>query len=456
MRHARYAGIAALVLVLCLTPAGRPTEAQSSGQSFLGLGDSIGEAVQSADASAGTQPFSFLHLMSLHIGAAFPLPLIQTGPFALVGSTAGRSRIDPAVQGRNLAVSGADAHDLLYTRADAATAAEIDSETDLVLFPRQASQMEIVESLSPQIVAVWIGNNDSLSSVTGVASLDGVTGLTPLPDFTTRFTEIAARLAAVGTKAVFGTLPKVTRIAYLVDGQDLIRFTGQDWGLPAGSWTTLPTMVGLQTGTTSPAVIADPAFVLTTDEAANINARIDQFNEIIRSTAAAYGFAVADISTVFDLLAASPPVVAGVPLSTRFLGGLFSLDGVHPGNFAHAIVAQIFISALNGHYGMSIPAISEEALVSFFLTDPFIDKDSDGRVAGRPGAGLLETAGPLLGWSGDLDDSLATTAATVDTAAFVETVERTTGKSLRHGSPRQRLDVLHELFGLHRFNRKPR
>ena len=36
--------------------------------------------------------------------------------------------------------------------------------------------------------------------------------------------------------------------------------------------------------------------------------------------------------------------------------------------------------------------------------DPFQDKDGDGRVRGRSGAGLLETLGPGLGISGDKND----------------------------------------------------
>ena len=441
----------AVCVWVCLSSPDRPVHAQAS-PLFLGLGDSIGEAVQSGNASAATQPYSFLHLMARHMGRAFPLPLIESGAFASVGDVSGRSRIDPAVNGYNLAVSGADLFDLLFTRADAT----IDSETDLVLSPRQASQIEIVESMRPDLVAVWIGNNDSLSSVLNVATLDGVTGLTPLGDFTSRFTALTARLAATGAKVVVGTLPKVTRIGYLVNRAELVRFTGQDWGLPEDSLTTLTTMVGLQLGTTDPAVINEPAFVLTPDEMDAINNRIDAFNQVIRSSAAQHGFAVADMASVFDDLAANPPVIAGVPLTTRFLGGLFSLDGVHPGNFAHAIIAQVFLAALNQQYGLSIPPISNDGLWYFFLNDPFIDKDGDGRVPGRPGAGLLESVAPLLGWSGDTSENLPAASVTVDTVAAIGTIERQTGKSLRRGSQRQRLEVLNDAFGLRRFAAKRR
>jgi hypothetical protein len=43
---------------------------------------------------------------------------------------------------------------------------------------------------------------------------------------------------------------------------------------------------------------------------------------------------------------------------------------------------------------------------TIFLLDPFIDKDGDLRVRGRPLAGLLETLGPLLGISGDFNNSI--------------------------------------------------
>lgn len=404
-----------MLLVLLLGAVGSASEAQSNGPLFLGLGDSIGESVQSADASHFTQPFSYLHLMALMMGAEFPLPLIQTNLFGRIGSTAGRSRIDPGVEGLNLAVSGANAHDLLFTRADAATVDQIDSETDMVLFPRQASQIEIAEALRPQLVACWIGNNDALAAVTDFDQLDGVSHLTPLPEFTANFTQIAARLAAIGSKVIFATIPDVTKIGYLLDNQDLMRLLGSDFGLPDGSRTTLVVMLGLQLGDLDPNILSNPNFVLDSSEAANINRRISEFNDVIKYTAAVYGMGVADVATLFDVIATSPPTVLGVPFTPRFLGGLFSLDGVHPSNFTHALVAQKFLQIFNSHYGLAIPTLPDSALLQFFLTDPFIDKDGDGRVRGRLGAGLLETVAVLLGRSGDLNDAIPPGAASTDT-----------------------------------------
>jgi hypothetical protein len=372
---------------------------------FVGMGDSIGESVQSADASYATQHYSFLNLMAWRMGVPFPQPLIISGPLASISSVSGRTRHDLSVRGLNLAVSGADVASLLRDRADATSAAQINSETDLVLFPRQGSQMEIAEQLAPQIVACWIGNNDALGAILASDHLDA-SQLTPVAEFQADFTEIALRLKATGAKVVFGTIPDVTRIAYLIDNDDLVRFLGTDHGFPEGSWTTLTTLLGLKLGIVQPSILQDPNFVLTSAEAGVISTRIAAFNDIIRSVAGANGMAVAETAGVFDAVANNPPIIAGVPITTRFLGGLFSLDGVHPSNFGQGLAAMVFIDALNARYGLAIPRMEGAHLGALFVTDPFIDKDGDGRVVGRFGFGVLETISLILGLSGDSNDSL--------------------------------------------------
>ena len=87
----------ALVVILLLTLSTAP--AASAQVPFVGMGDSIGEGVQSGDASESTQPFNFLNLIALRLGTSFPLPLIRTGIFGIVGDTSSRSRINPNVAG---------------------------------------------------------------------------------------------------------------------------------------------------------------------------------------------------------------------------------------------------------------------------------------------------------------------------------------------------------------------
>lgn len=440
--------LAAVVTIIsaAVLTAGPSMRAQSVGPLFMGLGDSIGEGVQSGDANTKTQPYSFIHIISLLAGAPVPLPYIQGGLFTQVGDVTGRTRLAPGIQSLNLAVSGADLNSLLTDRADAGSTGEINSETDLVLFPALGSQVEIAEALQPQLIACWIGNNDALSAVLDYDQLDGFSQLTPLTDFTARFQEIAGRLSATGAKVVFGTVPDVTKIAYLISPQDLQRLTGSTHGLAPGSYTTLVVAMGIKLGLIDPAVLAGPNLVLDAAEVVNINQRISEFNGVIKSTAAAYGLGVADTAALFDYVAANPPVLFGVPLTTRFLGGLFSLDGVHPSNTGQMIVAKLFVERFNQHYGLSIPDVNVNMVSSFFLNDPHVDKDGDGRVTGRFGAGKLETVGPLIGWSGDNNDQLpAPDPATL--TASPDAVQRALGINLRTATQAEKLDALAALLG---------
>ena len=88
-----------VVGVVCVSCLGLTGTAAAQIQ-YVGLGDSIGEGVQSADANQWTQPFGYHNLIALRLGANFPLPLIQSGPLALVGDTNLRSRLAPAIGGR--------------------------------------------------------------------------------------------------------------------------------------------------------------------------------------------------------------------------------------------------------------------------------------------------------------------------------------------------------------------
>jgi hypothetical protein len=56
-------------------------------------------------------------------------------------------------------------------------------------------------------------------------------------------------------------------------------------------------------------------------------------------------------------------------LTNAFLGGLFSLDGVHPTNTGYAVIANKFITTLNQTRGTSIPLVNINEVAS---TDPLI------------------------------------------------------------------------------------
>lgn len=392
-----------LLLLLC------HSETALADETFVlfGLGDSISEGVQSGNASAITQNFSYLNFLASHIGITLNIPMIESGPDGVVGDTSSRSRIDPFKVPTNLAVSGADLNSLLNDRNNATSVDEINSESELVLFPWQGSQMEIAENIVPLLegsfIICWIGSNDVLSAATSFDRLDA-SQMTSVEDFQRDFTEIAERLDALDKAVIFANIPNVTQIGFLLDRQDMIDQLGSDYGLQEGDYTTMVAMILIRLDLEDGSLIANHDFVLDSNEIAIIQQRIDAFNQIIEDVAASYGHPVVDVNTLFDTIASNPPAFFDIPVTNRFLGGLFSLDGIHPSNLGHVLLANAFIEKINAHYSIDLPLISEDVINYIFLTDPFVDKDNDGRVAGRFGEGLFETLGPLMGISGDADD----------------------------------------------------
>jgi hypothetical protein len=61
--------------------------------------------------------------------------------------------------------------------------------------------------------------------------------------------------------------------------------------------------------------------------------------------------------------------VGGRHLTTGFLGGLFSLDGIHPTNTGYAILANDVISTMNSQMGTIIPLVSVATVAA---ADPLV------------------------------------------------------------------------------------
>ncbi|HEY3521443.1 MAG TPA: SGNH/GDSL hydrolase family protein [Rhodanobacteraceae bacterium] len=382
-----------VVAFTCLVVA---TTACAGSPEFIGLGDSIGEGVQSADANASTQPNTYLALVAAQLGDSFTLPLIRTSPLGVVGSTMGRSRIDPAALTADLAVSGADSDSILTDSAGW----PVDDETDLVELPRAGTQIQIAQRLRPPLIACWIGNNDVLGAALAFDRMDA-SQITPQDVFADNFQAIADGLTGWNDDVVFANIPDVTRIGFLMSPEDLKLFLGDSYGLPEGSYTSLVAMLTIRMGLLPPTILRDPSWVLDATEIAKMQAATAGFNRTIAADAAAAGMPVVDIHSLMNAYAAHPPVIDGVPLLLRYNGGLLSLDGVHPSDIGHALIANAFIRTMNATWHTNVPPLSQAQLTSIAHADPFIDWNGDLVVRGRPLRGLLETLGPTLGISGD-------------------------------------------------------
>jgi hypothetical protein len=98
------------------------------------------------------------------------------------------------------------------------------------------------------------------------------------------------------------------------------------------------------------------------------------YNAVIALEAALNHATLVDIYSLVNNLAENGAKVGNRTLTTAFMGGLFSLDGIHPTNTGYAIIANEFIKTINRSLGTDIPAVSVEQVSQ---TDPLIFPASD-------------------------------------------------------------------------------
>jgi len=113
--------------------------------------------------------------------------------------------------------------------------------------------------------------------------------------------------------------------------------------------------------------------VLDAAEVSIVRTRTDAYNEIIETQARAKGAALVDIHQLLTQIQDKGFVTGGQRMTTDFLGGIFSLDGIHPTNTGYGIVANAFIKELNRTFAAGIPPLSVEQIKK---TDPLVLADA--------------------------------------------------------------------------------
>lgn len=344
------------------------------------VGDSLSAGFQNGSLIETAQVNGYAALVASQAGVPLPLPLIASpgfpnvltlvaaGPPPVIAPAAGVSsgRVNPLQQPFNLAVPGHRVQDALTARPNL----PVNSLTDLVLgFPSTfvfgqppRSQVEQAELLAPTTVIVWLGNNDALG-----AALAGNTALlTPTAAFAASYTEVLNRMSATGATLVVANIPDVTVVPALTPAEEVaaraglpLSVVGPVLGIGPGDYVT-QSGLGLVSG-----ILANPATgplpnggVLTAAEAAAVSARVLEFNSVIAEQAAAHGAVLVDIHSLTDTFRDRGYVLGGQRLTTAFLGGLFSLDAVHPTNTGYAVIANEFIKALNSQAAAGIPPVN--------------------------------------------------------------------------------------------------
>lgn len=354
------------------------------------VGDSLSAGYQSGGLMEASQLAGYASLIATQAGAPLRLPLIgepgvpnvlelvSWGPPPIIAPMAGSSpgRLDPFAQATNLAVPGHDVLDALETRPDL----PVGSLTDLVLgLPGlfqgvSMSQVEWAEALQPTVIFLWIGSNDTL----GAATAGSPELMTDPEVFRAAYGELFDRLAATGAPIVAANIPDTTVIAYLTSGGELSYALGVPLpmlelalGVGADDYVTLPglDLVPAILGGVMPGPLPD-TMVLDAGEAAEIEERTALFNEIIAAKVAEQGAALVDINGILKRLDREGYEACGQRLATHFLGGIFSLDGIHPTNTTYGIVANAFIASLDRTFGAGLEEVD---LCPIIAADPLVN-----------------------------------------------------------------------------------
>lgn len=377
-------------------PAPTPPPPAPSFANTVFIGDSLAAGFQNGSLLDTQQPHGWAALFTQQANAAITLPLIappgapavmqlvSVGPPPVTttasGTTSGRD--NPSQQPTDLAVPGHHLHDLINAAPTAAPTSKEDIITTLVLgFPTGNTNTQLQEAiaLKPSALIVWIGSNDALvADSTGMPS-----SMTSLASFTTDFTQLISTLRSqTSATLIVANLPDVTAIPYLTPAATVLAQASAQSGVPAAQ---LATALGLGTGDLVTAqglsevqsalkniasgqapTPLDDAGVLTAAEVLQVQALEDQYNQVIAAQTMAVGGTLIDIHAFFQKLNAGV-TINNVNATTAYLGGLFSLDGIHPTNTGYALVANQFIDTINASLKTTFADVNMSAIAS---TDP--------------------------------------------------------------------------------------
>jgi phospholipase/lecithinase/hemolysin len=377
-----------LVIIVACGSSSNSVPARTTLSTVIFTGDSLTAGYQNGSLWQKQQPNGYAALIAKQAKLYFILPLVADPgiPAALelvsvspldVQPMSGTStgRVNMLMQPTVLAVPGHMLTDLINYQPVIPPVTGEDIITDVVLaFPpgNTGSQLNQAIAANPTTLFVWIGNNDAL-----VADFAGTpAAMTSTADFTTQFTTLMSTLKSkTSAHLIVANIPDVTMVPYLTPAALIIgevaAATGQSTatisaalGIVPGDYvnaTGLGEVKAMLGASTLNPLTADA--VLTAAEATQVQAQVDAYNAVIASQVASAGGILVDIHSLFAAMAGGVPI-NGYTATNAFLGGLFSLDGIHPTNTGYAIVANAFIDTMNANLSTTVPDVDVSAVAA--------------------------------------------------------------------------------------------
>jgi hypothetical protein len=387
------------------------------------VGDSLSAGVQNFSLLFSQQPHGYASVIAKQAGWPLTLPLVpypgapnvlhlvQKSPPVVepVKGTLLFPRLNPFVQPTNIAVPGLTVTSALALRPDpSSTNPETQWATIVLGFPslfqgKAPTEIELANSLHPKTLIEWVGNNNAL-----VPALAGqLEILTPVDIFHTAYEQILDSLSLDGVRLITATIPDVTEIAYFVSMPALARQLAlqghpglepaqlaaalgigvNDYVRPSAQTFIIDILMGKMSGplpAECPAPLPDLGVatlpcVLTAADAQKVRDTVQAYNQVIMTQTQAHGGLVVDIHALVDQIYMNGYQIPGtnIVLSTDFLGGLFSLDGIHPTATGYGVIANEFIRKMDEFYQLNIPQAN---ILAIYLADPLRADASPGIV----------------------------------------------------------------------------
>ncbi len=240
---------------------------------------------------------------------------------------------------------------------------------------------------APTFLSFEFGSNEVLGPVTLGATINGLTSNAFAAATTAGLNAIHAALP--GAKVAVVNVPDPTLTPYvrtfsaftvsLTTGQpvalvgpgstplsagDFVLLTAgpylaQGIGIPVGAYNYVnPAAPGNGQSLPDSVILSVPEASAAITEVTEMNAHLDTLTQ-------RPFVAKVDFHGLLNTVAASGYRLGANTFTLDFItGGLFSLDGVHPNDLAHAVVANLMIDAVNARFGSGVPRLNPSEFAS--------------------------------------------------------------------------------------------
>lgn len=398
-----------------LTPPAGPSSVNTGTASFarfVTIGNSLTAGYQSGSLYKSAQLYAYGNLIAQQVGSTYAMPLYSdpgspgrleiqaltaTGVTIYTNPNSGSpENLLYPLPYNNLGIPGAFVYDVLKATdsttcfsAIANPLAPVRNPLFNVVLRGSGTQYKQAKLQAPTMIILWIGNNDIL----GHATAGGTVPFTPTANFAGLYSQLADSIAALGAKVVVANIPDVTTIPFFTTIGPTLRSSGVPvvWGVRGGTLDTIPMnltsnyltlkaqdLLAVGYGQTKAKALPN-SVILDSAEVVAVKNTIASYNATIAGIAAVKGFGLVNVNSIFTNIAQNGITENGISFTSAFvLGGLFSLDGVHPTSRGQGVLANEFINVINSKFGASIPLVNVASIPSSLILKKGIGYDKFG------------------------------------------------------------------------------